>query len=41
MSQTPQQSPREYLQQAIVGLNKVLPIQAPLQDFVNFKPMMN
>ena len=41
MSQTPQQSPREYLHQAIVGLNKVLPIQAPLQDFVHFNPLMH
>ena len=41
MSQTPQQSPREYLHQAIVGLNKVLPIQAPLQDFVHFNPLLH
>ncbi|MEN9503911.1 MAG: hypothetical protein RI964_3196 [Pseudomonadota bacterium] len=44
MSQTPQHpqhSPREYLHQAILALDKVLPIQAPLQDFVHFNPLMH
>lgn len=32
---------RECLRQAIAGLDAVLPIQAPLQDFVHFNPLMN
>jgi uncharacterized protein YbcC (UPF0753/DUF2309 family) len=32
---------RELLRQAIAGLDAVLPIQAPLQDFVHFNPLMN
>ncbi len=32
---------REQLREAIAGLDAVLPIQAPLQDFVHFNPLMN
>lgn len=32
---------RAYLQEAIAGLDAVLPIQAPLQDFVHFNPLMH
>jgi Uncharacterized protein conserved in bacteria len=32
---------RDYLREAIAGLNAVLPIQAPLQDFVHFNPLEN
>lgn len=31
----------DLLRQAIAGLNAVLPIQAPLQDFVHFNPLMH
>ncbi len=32
---------REQLRQAIAGLNAVLPIQAPLQDFVHLNPLLH
>jgi hypothetical protein len=32
---------RDLLRHAIAGLDAVLPIQAPLQDFVHFNPLMN
>ncbi|EIJ34679.1 putative inorganic carbon transporter subunit DabA [Thiothrix nivea] len=40
MNQT-QAEQREYLRAAIAGLEAVLPIQAPLQDFVHFNPLMH
>ena len=35
------QQQRDLLQTAIAGLDAVLPIQAPLQDFIHFNPLMN
>lgn len=39
-SQSPNNA-HELLRQAIAALDKVLPIQAPLQDFVHFNPLMH